>query len=105
MLEVTAHLLGSDLREFVGSNRKTNASASTMVTPCIIHLLGGFVLESDLPVFKFSESDDDGIFNVVTLLESSSGSFLKRRLDMSCNVYVDVIGAINLYRFRPNQLS
>jgi hypothetical protein len=94
------------MREFVGFDRNINASASATVTPsCVTHLLGGFILESDLPVFEFSESDDGGILNVVTLLDASSWSFLERRLGMSSNVYVDVNGAINLCRLRSNQLS
>jgi hypothetical protein len=62
-------------------------------------------LKLGLPVLEFSESDDGGILNVVTLLEVSSGSFLKIRLGMSGNVYVDVHGAINLCTLRSNQLS
>jgi hypothetical protein len=69
------------MREFIGSDQKINASASATVTPsCVTHLLWGFVLESNLSVFEFSESDDNDIVNVITLLEASSGSFLKRRL-------------------------
>jgi hypothetical protein len=85
------------MREFIGSDRKINASALATVTPsCVTHLLGGFILESYLPIFEFSESDDDSILSVVTLLEAPSGSFLKRRLGMSGSVYVDVNGVINL---------
>jgi hypothetical protein len=94
------------MREFIGFDRKINALTSVTVTSsCITYLLGGFVLELDLPVFEFSESDDEGMLNVVTLLEASSGSFIKRRLGMSSSVYVDVVGAINLCRLRSNQLS
>jgi hypothetical protein len=55
------------MRVFIGSDRKINALASATVTPsCVTHLVGGFVLKSDLPIFKFSESDDGGILNVIT---------------------------------------
>jgi hypothetical protein len=106
-VDVWSHniFVGSDMREFVSSDRKINASTSATMTPCVTHLLGGFVLESYLPVFELSESDDDDILNVVTLLEASSGSFLKRSLGMSDSVCVDVNGAINLCRLRSNQLS
>jgi hypothetical protein len=36
----------------------------------------------------FFESDDGGMLNVITLLEASSGNFLKRRLGMSGSVFV-----------------
>jgi hypothetical protein len=93
------------MREFVGFDQKINASTSAMVTPyCVTHPLGGFILESELPIFEFFESDNNSILNVVTLLEASSRSFLKRRLGMSGSVYVDVNGTINLCRLRSNQL-
>jgi hypothetical protein len=38
---------------------------------------------------SFFKSDDNGILNAVTLLEASSGNFLKRRLDMPDSVFVD----------------
>jgi hypothetical protein len=41
---------GSDIKGFIGSNRKINASASA-TTSYVIHLLGGLILESDLPIF------------------------------------------------------
>jgi hypothetical protein len=43
---------GSNMKGFVGSDRKINASASTTVTSSyVMHLIGGLVLESDLPIF------------------------------------------------------
>jgi hypothetical protein len=40
------------MKGFVGSDRKINASASTTVTSSyVMHLIGGLVLESDLPIF------------------------------------------------------
>jgi hypothetical protein len=76
--------VGSDMKGFVGSDRNINASASATVTSSyFLHLLGGassWNQTSPTSRSSFFESDDDGILNVVTLLEASSRNFFQEKI-------------------------
>jgi hypothetical protein len=64
---------GPDMKGFVGSDRKIDASALTTVASWyVIHLLGASAWNQTSPSSgsSFFESDDGGILNVVTLLEA-----------------------------------